>query len=334
MSAQFAAADPTVVSIPQFEGNTRLKRIRMAGQSKTTDGQLMSFQLPRTGFLRGIALAIRMTVAGSLSAPNAAGFSSIVKQVRLVQNGGIAIIDLSGPGYHYGLREYMELGQDTGSYTTGRTAVTATTTTLDMYLPVAPNLRDPVGLLNLQTEQNTYTLTVQFELDANVAAGATVTGTVTPMLEIFTVPPDPAMYPPDDVVHRILEESITYTGATQQTYYPLRGDIYLQLFHLIGGDAVAATDKFSDAQLRFNQSDYVQDALAAHLDILRAREGLTARRAGLVVYDFLASAGLGNYDRLRDVVDSHRVTDFASLWTQNATPVTVRTIRRMLTRIG
>lgn len=336
MSGMVAQGAVAVPAPSNFEGNTRLIRTPLTSQAKTTNGQLLSWQLPRNGFLRGIALSIKVTITGAPGTPNPVGMASCIRQVRLYQNGGNVIFDMSGPGYHYGLRTMLELGQDIGSYTVGRSAVAAgADQVLDMYIPITPNLRDAVGLLNLQTEQNTYTLDVQFDTDAVIGGTVAVaTGTVQPLLELFTVPPLDQDYPADDIIQRILEDSIVHTGAVEQVYNPLRGDIYLQLCHLIGGDLVTPSDKFSTASLLFNQSSYVQTATPAHLDIIQAHESLSVRRAGNLTYNFVQSAGLGNYDRLRDIVDSHKVTDFQSRFTLNTTPVTVRTIRRMLTRIG
>ena len=336
MSANPAnAPQGAMVRVPQgFEQASRNKRTILPSQSKTTSGQLLQWQIPRTGFLRGIPISFAMTVAGTLTLPNPAGFTSIIKQVRLTANAGFDIINISGPGYHYLLRDRLELKQDIGSYTTARSAITATTCTLDMYLPVTVNRRDPVSLLNLQTEQNTYTLSVLFEVDnPTVATGATVTGTVTPALDVFSVPSDPANYPADDVIHRILEESVVYPSGGQQIYYPIRQDIYLGLYLGVGGDVVAAADNYTAAQIRLNQSDVVYDTVPALDNIIRGVDGLTARRAGVLGWDFMASAGLGDYDKLRDTIDSGKVSDFAALTTLSAAG-TVRYMRRLLSRIN
>ncbi len=321
---------------PNFEGNTRLLRIPMEVKAKTTDGQLLSWQTPRNGFLRGIIVPVELTITGAPGTPNPIGQSVYLRQVRFYQNGGNVLFDMSGPGIHYGLNEMLELGQNIGSYTTGRSAVAATTTgRIDFYIPISPNLRDAVGLLNLQTEQNTFSLDIQFETDL-ISGGAVAvsTASVSPMMEVFTVPDSEYDYPSDMFLQRIYEESITYTTSTEQTYTPLRGDQYLQLCHLIGADLVTPSDKFSTANIRVNQSSFIQTAKPVQLDVIKAHESLTTRRAGMLLYDFLGSAGLGNYDKMRDVINTKRVTDFQSRFTLNTSPVTVRTIRRMLATVG
>lgn len=337
MSGQVMVAQPAPV-VGDFEGNTRLIRTLLANQPKTLDGQTLSWQIPRNGFLRGINIVINATITGAPGTPNPSGMAACIRQIKLSQNGGNVIFDMSGPGYHYGLRSMMELGQDIGAHAVAaRNAVAAgANQRLDVYIPITPNLRDAVGLLNLQTEQNTYNLDIVFNTDAVIGGTVAVctAPTVQPMLELFTVPNNEADYPADDMIQRILEESVVYTGAIEHSYSPIRGDIYLQMMHLIGGDLVTAVDNFSTASLLFNQSSYVQTATPAQLDGIRAHEGLTPRRPGTILYDLMASAGLGNYDRMRDVIDSKKVSDFQSRFTLTTTPVTVRHIRRMLARIG
>lgn len=328
-------AENQVQSAIGFDAATRLKRIMLPAQAKTVSAQLLSWQLPRVGFLRAIMLPLRLTIAGTLSAPNALGQAVIVSQVRLVANSGFDVWNISGVGYHYLLRELFELGQDVGSYTTGRSAVAAGASVLDMYLPVAPNQRDPVGLLNLQTEESTYTLSVQFAVDTVAATGVTgITGTVTPMLEIFTVPADEINYPPDDVVMRVLEDTMTVAQTTEYTYNPARGDVLLQMAHGYG-IGVSGTDQFSAARLRVNQSENVVEWQPQHMDMVKTVDAVgVTRRLGTITYDLVSSSGLGNYDKYRDAIDTGRLTDISSLFTPTTQPVTLYTVRRSLARIG
>lgn len=312
-----------------FSMNTRRKVTELPAQTKPTGGGQISWQLPKTALLGKIFLAIRATVAGTLTSPNALGFSSIVKRVRLVANSGIDLINVSGAGYAYLLQELLEseyfLAQTQNQ---GRTAVTATTAILDMVLPIAINSRDPLGLVMLQNEQTILTLIVEFEADATVATGATVTCTVTPSLELFTVPVDQKDWPPLNMVHQILEDSQAVSGAGQLVYQWQRGNTYLQVAHGAGIGASGA-DAFSRYQLRVNQSDYLQDTGTLHLDMehryLRGR----ARAAGGIYVDLMGTSGLGDYGSTRDLFNSALVTDLASVFTITGA-TTLYTVRRQL----
>lgn len=339
-----AAAAPAVsakgqapVQIGDFDGNTRKLRVPLPPILAQNAGTLINIPLPRNGFLAGIGFEINATTTGAPGTPNPIGQACMLRNIRLFQGGGNATIDITGPGYFYALAYMFELGQDMAAYTTARSAVAAGASILDVYLPVTPNLRDAVGLINLQSRQTTWT--AQIQLETNAVIGVTTSVTVFdiyPYLEIFTAPDNPINNPQFTYLQRILEDIITYTGATQKSYAPLVGDTFLQLAHLVGGDLVTAVDNFSDATLRFNQSSYVQTLLARQLDIVWQREHLkSGRPKGLILYDWVAQAGLGNYDKLRDVVDSQRVSDFESLFTMSvAGPLNVRNIRRTMAKVN
>lgn len=316
-----------------FSLNTRRKIVQLPSQSKPSGGGTISWQLPKTGILGKVYLAVRATVAGTLSSPNALGFSSIVSGVKLTANTGIDLINVSGAGYSYLLQELLEaeyfLAQGQNQ---GRTAVTATTANLDMVLPVMMNSRDPLGGIMLQNEQTIVTLSMTFLADASVATGATVTCTVTPYLELFTVPVDPADWPPLNVVHQILEDSQAVSGSGQLTYYWQRGNTYLQVAHGLGIGA-SGSDGFSRYQLRVNQSDYLQDTDVNFLDVEQRYLRGRARPAGAILIDLLGTSGLGNYGSTRDLFNSALVTDLASVITATGAG-TLYTVRRQMVMLS
>lgn len=317
------------MSVERFLMSTRRKRIPLPTMTKPTGGGSVSVNLPKTGLLGGIYLAIRGTVSGTLSAPNALGMSSIVRRVRVTSNSSIDIYSTSGAGYCYLLQEGLESEYFLASgQNTGRSAVTATSFNLDMYIPIALNLRDPVGLLMLQNEQTLVTLTVEFETDSVVATGATVAATVVPYMIIYTVPVDADALPELNVIHQITEESQIQSGAGDITYYAPRGNIYLQLFHGYG-IGVSGTDAFNRFKTRVNQSDFWEDTGVDGLDIehrlLRGR----ARPAGGIFVDYLGTSGLGNYGLSRDLFNSNLVTDYASIITATGAG-TLYSVRRQL----
>jgi len=312
-----------------FVANTRRKIIQLPTLTRPTGGGTSYVNLPKTGLLAAVHLAIRGSIAGTLTVPNALGMASILTRVRVTLNSGIDLFNASGAGLQYGLREMVGSEYiDPWGQSTARSAVTATAFNLDCVLPIAINDRDPLGLIMLQNEQTLVTLYVDWNADTNVATGATITATVQPYLELFTVPVDPQDYPPLNIVHQILEDQQQVTGTGDYTYNWPRGNTYLQIFHGLGIGS-SGSDSFSRFQLRVNQSDYLQNTDIPYLDLeFRGKRG-RARPAGGIYVDLLASSGLGNFGLTRDVFNSALVTDLASVITATATG-TLYTVRRQL----
>jgi hypothetical protein len=313
-----------------FVNNTAFWSQQMADITRPVGGGLSpSVQLPRVGLLARLRLAIRGSVAGTLTVPNALGMASIINRIRLSVNAGLDLVSISGWGYHYGLREGIdsEYGDPVGQ-SNARSAVTATTYNLDMVIPIAINLRDPIGLINLQDTGLTMSLFVDWTADATVATGATVTGTVTPYLDLFTLPPDPADYPNLRIVQTIVEDQRAIAGAGDYQYDWLLGSQYLQIYHLLGIGAAGA-DAFSRYQLRLqqNQFPWISDVKGLDIDFRAVR--FRARPAGLILVDRMATSGLGNYGLLRDMFDSSKITDASSIITATGAG-TLYTLRRGL----
>lgn len=312
-----------------FVANTRRKIVQIPTQTRPVGGGTTSINLPKTGLLAGIVLAIRGSVAGTLTVPNPLGFASIVNRVRVTLNSGIDIFNVSGAGYNYLLREVVESEYiDVSGQNNARSAVTAAAFNLDMYVPIAINMRDPLGLILLQNEQTLLTLNIDWTADTPVATGATVTATAVPYLELFTVPVDPQDFPPINIIHQTLEDQQAISGAQDWVYNWPRGNTYLQVLHGVGIGA-AGTDGFSKAQIRVNQSDYLQSTDVPYLDLEFRKLRGRARPAGGLFFDLLGTSGLGNYGLTRDVFNSSLVTDLASVITTGAA-YTAYNVRRQL----
>jgi hypothetical protein len=315
-----------------FAVNTRRKILPLTGAitRPVGGGTFGPFTLPKTGLLARLFLALRGSVSGTLSAPNALGMASIITRVRVVANSGLDLYNVSGAGYSYLLSEALESEYfNAASQNTGRSAVTATTFNLDMVLPIAVNQRDPSGLIMLQNEQTIVNLYIDWLADASVATGATVTLTTGDLfMEIFTVPPDPADWPNINIVHQCLEDQQQVPAAGDFPYNWPRGNTYMQMLHGLGIGA-AGSDGFSRVALRVNQSDYLQNTPPDYLDmehrLLRGR----ARPAGGIYFDFAGSSGLGCYALARDLVNSALVTDLATVVTATGAG-TLFTVRRQL----
>lgn len=312
-----------------FVGNTRLKQTQLPTLTKGTGANTQSLQLPKTGLLAALYLQISATVAGTLSAPNAQGAASIISRVRLTLNSGIDLINVSGPGYHYLLRDMLDSEYvDVCVGSTARNAVSATTFDLSMYFPIAINPRDPIGLLLLQNEQTIATLAVDFLADTSVATGATVTCTVKPYIDIFTVPDDPANLPPLNLLHGFLEDQQAVSGAGDFAYTWPRGNVYAQIAHGLGM-AQSGSDKSSLTRVVINQTDNIlyldANGFDRHVQQTRGR----ARLAGTYPIDFMGSSGLGSFGSMRDFFNSNQVTQIQTILTATGAD-TLYTIRRQL----
>lgn len=323
------ALDP-ISRAARFSRNTTQIRYQMGTLTRPVGGgTTTSLPLNRVGLLAYLHLAIRGAVAGTLTVPNALGMASIVNRVRLTANAGVDLVNFSGAGYHYGVRNVLESEYiDPVGQSNATSAVTATAFNLDMVIPIQVNLRDPIGLVNLQDTGATMTLALDWLADASVATGATVTGTCIPYLILYTVPPSQDDLPDLTIVHTWIEDQRAVAGAGDTNYDWLLGSQYLQMLHMLGVGA-AGTDNFTKYTLRMQQNSFPLIYDVPGLDIeyrwLRGR----ARPAGLIAIDRLASSGLGNYGTIRDVFDSGKATDAASIITA-AGAGTLITIRRGL----
>lgn len=318
-------------SVMEFDNNTRLKKTNLPQLTRPSGGGTVSFQIPKAGLVGGIFLSIRMTLTGTLGTPNPLGLCSAITRVRVTANNGIDIFNVSGPGYCWLLQEMLESSYFlASSQNVGRSAATiSANNNLDMYIPIQMNLRDPIGLLLAQNESTVFQVSIEFAPDTSVASTVTVgTTTVTPTVIWFTLPAEPKNYPPLNVIHQILEDTQAVSASGDATYQFPKGNTYLQAAHGLG-IGTSGSDLFTNYRLRVNNSDYIYDTLPGYLDgehrYLRGR----ARPAGGIFIDFLASSGLGNYGKLRDVFNSNLVSDYSSVI--NATGAgTLYTVRRQL----
>lgn len=315
-----------------FAVNTRRKILPLTGAitRPVGGGSFGPYTLPKTGLLARLFLAIRGSVAGALTVPNALGMASIITRVRVVANSGLDLYNVSGAGYAYLLSETLESEYfNAVSQNTGKSAVTATTFNLDMVLPIAVNMRDPSGLIMLQNEQTIVNLYIDWLADASVATGATVTLTTGDLfMEIFTVPPDPQDWPNINIVHQCLEDQQQVPAAGDFPYNWPRGNTYMQMLHGLGIGA-AGSDAFNKVALRVNQSDYLQNTPPDYLDLEHRLYRGRARPAGGIYFDFAGSSGLGCYALARDLVNSALVTDLATVITATSAN-TLYTVRRQL----
>lgn len=310
--------------------NTRRKLFPLTNKTAAL-GETVTWDLPKTGLLAGIWIEINGTFAG-VSQPNAAGQAHVVRSARLYLNSGHDVFNLSGPGYHYILRDFLEHNIDVVPHTTARSAIANGAFDVSMFVPIALNSRDPVGLLNLQSEEMLATL--QVELASSIGNAGTANSTnIKPWLELFTVPVRDQDMPSLSVLHQILEERqvLTATSGDHDYRWP-RGNTYVQLLHGYG-IAQSPADDWTRARWILNQSETLIDLDPDGADLEYNRFHGRDRLLGVIPFDFFGASGLGNYGSARDFFDSALVTDCVTRITLGAAD-TLYTIRRQLVDLG
>jgi hypothetical protein len=202
-----------------------------------------------------------------------------------------------------------------------------------MLIPLMVSAIDPRGLINLQTEKTVMTVTVEFEADANIATGITThTCTVTPFLELFTLPREDADKPAFNVVQAIMAESKAVSGAGDVEYAWPVGAAYLAMYHGLGF-AVSGSDGWSKAILRELQTDRLYEYTPISADLEFTRWHGRARLAGVIPIDLAGSDGLGMYGGDRDLLFSQQVSDLKTIITATGAG-TLHSMRRQLVSVG
>lgn len=317
-----------------FMDKTRRKLVRLQTQVLGAINPLV-WDIPKTGLLAGIFLDIHGTIVDAIGGgENPLGLSSIVRRVRLIANSGIDLINISGPGYHYLLRNFQESYHNANPNSNGTLDVIAGvvlgTYDLGMFLPCSINRRDPMGLFMLQNEATLLQLSVEAAPAATVSTNAVITMTVTPTVEIFTVPLDQKDWPPLNVVHQMVEDTRAIPAGGQFVYPWPRGNTYLQVLHGCGlHDVLAPADNWTRAILRVNQSESLWDVDPIAEDLEYGLSHGAARYPGVLPIDMFGSSGLGTFGSSRDFFYSPLVTEVQTEITAVAAGPLI-TLRRQL----
>lgn len=322
-----------------FQFNTRAKTFMSAAIAcpSAANGGMAFQQLPPVGFLSRIHCVIRGSLQNWNNDVLGLGKAAFIQQLRLYTNSNNQIFEMSGPQYHWLLREmldseYVDILGDTDA----RAAVAGNGAfNLDVVIPVALNLRDAIGLINLQSDTLRLTLEVTFANPVAIAgAGASylINPTLVPYLEVFSVPTNPRNWPRIDLIHQMLGHVEVMPGAGQYAYQWPKGNVYLQVAHGAGIGSAGA-DNFTFYNLRVQQSDSLQLTDPFYLDRVHWQTRGRARPPGGIYWDGMASSGLGTYGLTRDLFDSAMVSDLASVITAGAGG-NLHTVRRQLVALA
>jgi hypothetical protein len=206
---------------------------------------------------------------------------------------------------------------------------------LSMYIPIAINSRDPIGLINLQNPDTQLRLEVETGINgwAMTSGTTTAVSTITPYLGMFRMPLAKEDRPKFDFVHTMQEDQASLTSGVEFTYNWLRGNTYLSVVH---GATLASTpaDSWTLASLRVNQNDYLRPPLPpAYYNGEFSQYRGRARVLGVIPFDLVSLSGLGNYGSLRDLLNTQNLTDIQSVIVPSGT-VALYTMKRQLVYIG
>jgi hypothetical protein len=330
-------------NVERFLAATRINRLNIPNLVNTSFnlGTMTAEDLPRSGYLKRLIFMVK----GTLTLTDAGGDASLtlkdihdnnpvsafVRELRIKLNNGPTIHrvrgrdlrlvnlldqrsqfpDLNGtavPGGVSNARAY-QFG------TTASAGGTPNTVRFAFEVPFALNEIDPMGIIPLASGTN-----VSVEIDwhqasdmFNIVGGDTVawTGTITNLVETFTVPVRPEDRPVITHVHQLVSDGKPITNTGEQRFRYDSGPIYLRMFHrLVVNGARGGLADITDLALRYNGNVYpVQRTdMDIWLWLQRQQYGRDLPQATFVIDNMYN--GTPNYASSRDWIDSSGIAEF------------------------
>lgn len=314
-----------------FAQATRQTWQMMGTQTVTEDGQTVVFNLPKVRLLSKVLVEFDAVV--SLKSANASiptkPFSpyQMIRQIAMELNNGFRPFVVSGESLHlYSLNRlnpdvllpmkneramsYIE----TAASTSGKDARIK----FQVALPLTLNDRDPVGLILLQNEETTVSLTIDTARAQDVyqlANGDTVTLKqlkITPTVETFSIPAIKEAMPDISVLKLVNEKGEQFSGNGQNIVKLQTGTIYRKLmlyFTDESGNPLKDSDFAGNLELVFNQADIPYSIKPSALAARNHSDLGYVLPDGVYVFDF-SNQGLPNLGGARDYIDTERLTEF------------------------
>lgn len=302
--------------------------------------------LPRVGFLARIHYhfsgTLTVTLNGGTVQASPKAPWNIISQYILQSNTVSAIVRSSGFGLKHINNRLHQMS--TPDYPHGPAmpsvanevyqfgvAAGANPVEFGFVVPIALNDRDMTGIQLLQLEMATFQQNIQWNnpiggtIDFPVqmltgAPTATLTGTLTPTLEVFALPANQADWPDTSVVHQWLETQQAIGSTGVQTINLLRANIYLAVIHQVvinGALTGPGTSAIDEIDFRYNNSETpYQFTRKALQQVQRYRYGFDLD-PGCFIHE-LFYQGIPGYGGLRDVIAGGAVAELQSLVTVNS----------------
>ncbi|MCU5087558.1 cytoplasmic protein [Bacillus cereus] len=297
------------------------------------EGSTIEFRLPKARLLSRIFLHVKAVATlksnGASIERDAMSPYKILRRITLDLNNGFSPYIVSGQElYMYNvLRQNPEvllpgISKQSTNYVENVASTTGKDGSIEFTLPipVALNERDPVGMVLLQNMESNVTLTIDVDKLAN-AYNLNATNQdrvdfksmkVTPMLETFSVPPDPVAFPDISVLKLVQSKRDTFTGGGQSTFELDTGNIYRKILFYVkdkDGNPMSPEDFQGNIELVFNQADTpysVPASVLTHINHLNLGHPLPK---GMYCFDF-SNQGVPNLGGFRDYIDTERLTVF------------------------
>lgn len=300
--------------------------------------------LPKVGLLKRIIALFEGTItlsgAGSTLGPE--GPWSIISRLRLTANGNTALFDASGYGSMitslfsaqgfsgYGGRPIVPdsatvpgptaTAFSAANYAAGvANGANTWRFAIEIPLALADDWRDPVGLILAAAPDTVLQLEVTWCAAAIATATSrsapithatntvTVSATLTPFVEFFTIPASPADYPDLRRIHTWSEQgpqNITANG--DQDVVLQRGNTLMRVAHLVWTNTAADGTNVSGRELRFNSNE-IPYKVNRQLDaVLQRKRYVRDLPDGVYVWD------LWNTGTPRDAINTLNLNEITS----------------------
>lgn len=345
-----------------FSSLTRQNLHKLPAVSLTENGSA-SFTIPKTKLTSKIYLLFNMTYNGICAtdisfAPDRYAPYNIVRNIRVSINNGFTPFNISGAGaYLYNALRNTDAALftpvDNGDASDDDRGIALMTNNLStagainrarflIELPLTINDSNPIGLIMTQNEEVVVSVSVDIGNPLNhlIDSAASVTtsnfvGTVTPMIESFTIPVLPEAIPDLSVIKLVNEQTFTMTANTQLVAKLPTGTTYRKIIiDAYNNDAppVGLSDlEVSNFQIVLNQADIPYNIDTRHLENLNELAYGRPLPNGIFVYDF-SNQGIPNYGGSRDYIDTERLTEFWLTFTPSVNG-TARIVSESLARL-
>lgn len=313
-------------------------------------GQTLTSALPRVGLLKRVICLFTgtctVTLGGGTAVIGAEAPWSLLTRLRLTANGNTALFDMAGWGAlvsslftAYGFSGFGGRPRIPDSATVPGPAATAFAAAafaagvsagantwnfgIEIPLGLADDWRDPVGLILAAAPDTVLQIEATFgptlysviaarttPITVTGAATATLTGTLSPFVEFFTIPRSQADYPDLSRIHTWQEigpQAIAAVGD-QQVVVP-RGNTVARIIHDVWTNSAADGTNVSGMQLKFNQNEIPYNLSRQLLAYLQRERMVRDLPDGLYAWE------LWNTASPRDAVNTLNLNDLTAILT-------------------
>lgn len=336
-----------------FAQATRQTYQTLPTQRATAENDTIQIHLPKTRLLSKIILQVQAvaTIKGAAATVAKHPFSpyGVIRRISLDLNNGFSPYILSGKeSFLYALNRFNPdvllpaSNKRSMAYVENNATAAGVDNQIkfDVHLPITLNERDAVGLILLQNEETSVTLTVDVGVlkDAyKLKTGEEVifkSFEVTPLVETYTIPPTEIARPDLSVLKLVQAKTETFQGGGQNVVKLQTGTIYRKLalyFEDNEGNPLTDLDFSGNMEFVFNTSDIPISIKPSMLATKNQHEYGHTMPEGVYLFDW-SYQGIPNLGGTRDYIDTERLTEFwLRFTTQKAGKVSIvpETISRL-----